>query len=299
VNRPYATLAALALTVSLAWQAPASATPQILVPAYFYPSVDPAQSPWNEMTAAAAAGASITAIMNPDNGPGVAVNSDYVTAVAAFRAAGGRVLGYVYTCYGGQACFSGLPPSRTTAQVLEQAARYRQWYSVDGIFLDEMSNRLSDLAYYETVAQGLRAAQPGLQIFGNPGTASPEAYLAVADTLVSFERGTGSYDGAVVEAWMSSADPSRQAHLHYNVDSADTMRTLLQEAQARRAGYVYITDDRYVPSDPAALNPWDQLPAYWGAELRAVAALAVPAPTPAALLALGLGALVWMRRSPR
>jgi hypothetical protein len=262
----------------------------LLVPAYFYPSSNPALSYWDEMTAAAAAGARITAIINPDNGPGAAQNSDYVAAVNSFRAAGGRVLGYVYTCYGNSTCTPGLPATRSTADVLVDAQRYNSWYNVDGIFLDEMSNLNAALPFYQTVANGLRAAQPGDNIVGNPGTSTPAAYLNVADTLVTFEQGTGSYATATSEPWMSTVAPERQAHLHYNVSSATQMRTLVQQAAQRNAGYVYITND-------VAPNPWDQLPSYWLDEVAAVGAVsAVPEASPTALLALGLLSMMWMRR---
>ena len=268
----------------------------LLVPAYFYPSSDPSQSYWDEMTAAAS-GASVTAIMNPANGPGSAFNSDYATAVNSFRAAGGKVLGYVYTCYGGTQCFNGLPPTQTTAQVLSAAQRYADWYGVDGIFLDEMSNRLSDLPYYQTVAQGLRAAHADWRVVGNPGTSTPAAYLNVADTLVTLETGTGSYANATSEPWMLTADPARQANLFYNLATADAMRALLAEAVARNVGYVYITDDRYIVGDPIANNPWDQLPSYWTAEVAAVLAVrAVPEPATALLLLIGGMSLPLIRR---
>jgi Spherulation-specific family 4 len=180
----------------------------VLVPAYFYPSADPALSQWDEMTAAAAAGGRITAIINVNNGPGASINGDYVNAVNSFRAAGGKVLGYVYTCYGINTCITGLPATRSTADVLADAQRYASWYNVDGIFLDEMSNTAAALPFYQTVADGLRAARPSGSIVGNPGTSTPAAYLNVADTLVTFENGTGSYAGAATEPWMSTAAPA-------------------------------------------------------------------------------------------
>jgi Spherulation-specific family 4/PEP-CTERM motif len=269
----------------------------LLVPAYFYPSSDPTQSYWDELTAAAASGADITAIMNPANGPGSAFNADYATAVNSFRAAGGKVLGYVYTCYGGTQCFTGLPPTQTTTQVLAAAQRYADWYGVDGIFLDEMSNRLADLPYYQTVAQGLRAAHAGWRIVGNPGTSTPAAYLAVADTLVTLENGTGSYATASTEPWMLTAGPARQANLFYNVATADAMRALLGEAVSRNVGYVYITDDRYIAGDPIANNPWNQLPSYWNAEVAAALSMrAVPEPATGLLLLAGVAMLWNVRR---
>lgn len=278
--------------LTLAINSAASAT-SLLVPAYFYPSFDPAQNYWNDLSAAAAAGASVTAIMNPGNGPGTALNSDYAGAISGFRAAGGKVLGYVYTCYGGTACVSGLPPTRTTADVLADARRYADWYSVDGIFLDEMSNQLAALPFYQTVAQGLRSARPGGLIVGNPGTSTPVDYLGVADTLVTLENGSGSYAGAPSEPWMLTAGAQQQASLFYNVATADAMRALVAQAQARNIGYVYITDDRYVPGDPAAPNPWDRLPSYWAAEIKA--ASSVPEPSMPAML-LGGTLLLGLRR---
>ena len=121
-------LATLAAAALLALQAGAHAT-GILVPAYFYPSFDPAQSQWDEMTAAAASGVPVTAIMNVANGPGTAVNSDYVAAVNAFKAAGGTVVGYVYTCDGRDLCASGFYTTRMGVKDLGYAGNVplAQW----------------------------------------------------------------------------------------------------------------------------------------------------------------------------
>src|SRR5437899_3057166 len=58
----------------------------ILVPAYFYPS--PSGSPWGQLTTAAAT-VRITAIMNPNSGPGATFDANYAAAVNDLRAAGG------------------------------------------------------------------------------------------------------------------------------------------------------------------------------------------------------------------
>ena len=285
---------AAVLAAGSLWAAgPAQAQPiELLVPAYFYPSFDPAQSQWDEMGAALARGVKVTAIMNPNSGPGIAFNSDYLAAVNTFRAAGGRVLGYVYTCYGNNNCVNapGIPPTRSVDEVLADAQAYRQWYPVDGIFLDEVSGSDATRAFYAEATQRLRALDAGWQLVGNPGAAIPEATAALLDTVVTFEQGGGSYDNASSEAWMDGAVLKRQAHLHHSVAGAAAMQSLVAQAAARRAGFVYVTDDLLD-------NPFDRLPTYWDAEVLAVATLnAVPEPATAASLLGGLALLAAIRR---
>ena len=240
----------------------------ILLPAYFYPSSDPNQSFWDEMTAAAGP-VGITAIMNPGNGPGLSVNSDYTTAVDAFRAAGGKVLGYAHTSYG----------ARPQAEVLSEVASYASFYNIDGIFLDEMSNQSVDLAYYHSLYSSIKLTNPGYRIFGNPGTNTLESYLTAADVLVTFENQTG-YDAYTPDTWTNNYSADHFAHLLYNVSGEAAMLENVALAADRNVGYLYITND-ILP------NPWDTLPHYWNAEVSAVAA--VPEPSSGLLLLAGLG----------
>lgn len=303
--------AALAAVSLLAATGPAHAL-ELLVPAYFYPKTwAPAENLWAQMQSALAQGVQVTAILNPGNGPGAAPDPNYLAAVSAFRAAGGHVLGYVYTCYGVSQCVTA-GEQRSTADVLADVDRYNSWYGgaqgVDGVFLDEMGSD-NALGFYSTVTQALRTAHPGWKLVGNPGSPVPAASAALVDTVMTFEQGQGDYSHAAPsEPWMLSAEPSRQAHIHYNVASVDQMRALLGQAVQRRAGYIYITDDRYVPNtpDPTDDNPFDVLPSYWADEVRAVAALnaaaAVPEPGTWALWLgglAGLGAAARRARRPR
>ncbi len=274
--------------LALALASTNSSATQLLVPAYFYPSFDPTQNPWVSMQAALTQ-VDITAIMNPDNGPGTIANSDYLTAVGSFQGAGGRVLGYVYTCYGNNNCVAGLPSQRSVADVMADVDRYASFYpTINGIFLDEMSNRADALSFYQQVSSAIRAAHPGWQIIGNAGAATPASYLGVADSIVTFEQGSASYATATTEPWMQSSEPLRQAHLHYNVSDAATMHNLLDQAISRNAGYVYFTDD-------TLNNPFDRLPNYWQEEVSAIAS-SVPEPSTATLLAAGLLLLTYVAR---
>ena len=240
----------------------------ILLPAYFYPSSDPNQSFWDEMTAAAGQ-VGITAIMNPDNGPGSSVNSDYTTAVDVFRAAGGKVVGYAHTSYG----------ARSQADVLSEVASYASFYNIDGIFLDEMSNTSVDFAYYQSLYSSIKSTNPGYRIFGNPGTNTLESYLTAADVLVTFENQTG-YDTFTPDTWTNNYTADHFAHLLYNVNDKATMLAHVALAADRNVGYLYITND-------ILTNPWDTLPQYWNAEVSAVSV--IPEPSSGLLVLAGLG----------
>lgn len=258
------TFTSLAFCLSLS----ASAT-EILVPAYFYPSSDPNLSFWDEMTAAASQGVGITAIMNPNSGPSNAVNSDYTTAVNDFRAAGGKVIGYVSTQYG----------ARDANAVLADVNAYHNFYAIDGIFLDEMHNISATLAYYQTLRTSISGINAGYKVFGNVGSNTLEGYTSAADVLITFENQTG-YASNIPDAWTANYSANHFANLVYNIDIATEMQTIVGLTQNRNVGYIYVTND-------SAANPWDTLPSYWSAEVAAVSA--VPEPSNTALLLAGLG----------
>ena len=244
---------------------------EILVPAYFYPSSDPNLSFWDEMTAAASQGVAITAIMNPDSGPSNAINSDYTAAVDTFRAAGGKVIGYVSTQYG----------ARDAGAVLADVSAYKNFYQIDGIFLDEMHNIPETFSYYQTLRNDISTINTNYKVFGNAGTNTLETYINTADVLITFENQTG-YSSYISDAWTTNYSANHFAHLLYNVSSTAEMQSAINLAASRNVGYVYVTNDN-------GANPWDTLPSYWTAEVAAVSA--VPEPNSTALLLVGLGLL--------
>jgi hypothetical protein len=238
-----------------------------LVPAYFYPSSwEP--SPWDDLTAAAPV-IPIVAIMNPDSGPGPASNSDYVTAVSKLQAAGGQVIGYIYTSYG----------ARDSADILAAVQSYINWYNVDGIFLDEMGNQDGTLDYV-ALYDAIKALCPNLLVVGNPGIpfAQVEGYLAAADTLNIFEGPlTTSTTGAAnfaqypdqgpyagLPLWFENVNSSQIANIVYGVSTEAQARWALLKARRYHASYVYITDEN-LP------NPYAGLPSYWNDEVQAIA----------------------------
>lgn len=248
-------LVLLLLLVPVAPRA-ARAELEILVPAYFYPVPG---SPWEQLTADAGT-VPITAILNPASGPGVAADPVYVATVTAFRAAGGRILGYVPTTYA----------TRSAAAVLADVDSYDAFYAIDGIFLDEVTSddTPAHLDYYEALYAGIRARGAGWRVIGNPGTNAAHTLLTrpCFDALVLFENGTG-YDTYVTDSWVYGEPRARIAHLLYDVPDTPALLTRVDQALSRGVGLLFITDDTLVP------NPWDTLPAYWGAEVARLAAL--------------------------
>jgi hypothetical protein len=222
-----------------------------LVPAYFYPS-GAGNGFWDELNAAAAR-VPLVAIMNPNSGPGSSVDSNYRRVTAALRSAGGRVIGYIHTSY----------TARPLDAVKSEVDRYLSFYTIDGFFVDEMDNRnlAASYAYYADLYQFIKSKNAGYIVVGNPGTTTQEEYLArpCADTLVTFEHHTG-YDTYVPDRWVTNYPATAFGHLAYAVSSSATMTNYIQLAQARNAGFIFVTDD-VLP------NPWDTLPPYWDKEV--------------------------------
>ncbi len=275
-------LAALALTAA----APFASAVEIVVPAYFYPSWMPELNEWHQLTWAAQQGANVTAIMNPSNGPGLSSNSDYVASINEFRAAGGKVIGYVYTCYGVNHCTPEVPPTRSTSEVLADAEKYASWYHVDGVFLDEMATQPGALPFYQTVSAGLKSSHPGWEIVGNPGVTPTAGYNGLANTLMSFE---GSYSDFVGGSFLSGlTNAASTGAIVHSVATVAQMQQVMGLARQYGLGAIYVTDGTM-----ASGNPYLHLPSYWQAEGLAAA---VPEPESAAMLAAGLVLLGIARR---
>ena len=224
----------------------------ILVPAYFSPTSGGYWSALNQ----AADRVPLIAIMNPNNGPSTSVNSNYTSAVNALRNAGGRVIGYVYSSYA----------ARPVVDVEADIDRYHAFYTIDGFFVDEMTNDsdATHLAYYEELYQYIKAKQASYFVVGNPGINAPADYLTrpTVDALVTFENNTG-YAQYTPDPWTQTQPATAFSHLCYDVPTADTMTNYTQLAGTRNVGYIYVTDDR-------GSNPWDTLPSYWLGEVGLV-----------------------------
>ena len=159
------------------------------------------------------------------------------------------MIGYVHTRYS----------ARPFDEVEREINAYKNWYSVDGMFVDEVSTDLAHIAYYRQVASYVRA-RPGGFVVLNSGTFPHEEYAQLADVLCVFD---GSHSDHVIRQlpeWVFGYPAAKFWHIVYDAATTEAMKQSVAASKHRNAGYVYVTDGR-LP------NPFGQLPSYWLDEL--------------------------------
>jgi hypothetical protein len=230
----------------------------LLVPAYFYPSPG---GDWDRMAAAAAEGTPITAILNPDSGPGGSADPVYAAAINKLRADGGKVVGYVHT----QNANGSL---RSLKAVESEVLDYKKFYQLNGIFVDEMKTVSSAVSYYHNLYVFIKSQSPGYEVIGNPGTNTQQAYLTApaADVLVDFEDNQSSYNSQSPSSWAATFASSRFGNIVGKATTPGLMNADLAQARRQNAGYVYVTDQD-IDNDNTA---YTRLPTYWSQEVAAV-----------------------------
>jgi hypothetical protein len=231
---------------------------KVLVPAYFYP-IGGSSDYWGKMTAAAAKhpAGTIYAIANVYNGPDSGQDADivpYQQAIAAFRAAGGRVLGYVSTVYG----------TRAGKAVTDDIDLWYSRYGVDGIFLDEQASTADKLPHYRELHDHIKGKGGEALIVANPGTTTLEGYMSINDVTCVFETdGPSGFPTWAPPAWTANYPAGKFYVLPYN-SSAANMTGFVARAAANNVGWIYVTDD-------TLNNPWDTLPSYFETLVSAAA----------------------------
>src|SRR5213594_5040211 len=117
----------------------ATSSSGVVIPLYTYPT----DGSWSASLQAKKAhpNVPIIAVINPSDGPGGSSDSKYVQGVKNFQAAGIIVIGYVATGYA----------SQLISSLESQISSYQNWYSVNGIFFDEMTSVPGNENYYSTL----------------------------------------------------------------------------------------------------------------------------------------------------
>jgi hypothetical protein len=189
----------------------------------------------------------VIAIINPDNGAGSRKDNFIAGKVAALKAAGAKVGGYIATGYA----------SVPLGDIKVHADNYTKWYGVAGYFLDEMSDSTSKLNYYKTIRN--YAVSKGQAIVGNPGTAAPAGYAGVTDVIITYEdpysRGFANYRQP---SWTASLPVTRMGAIVYSA-GGNLLTSIIDRAISQRYGWIYVTDK----NEP---DPFGSLPSYFANE---------------------------------
>src|SRR5438034_1004332 len=220
----------------------------VVIPLYTYPT----DGSWAATLQAKKAhpNVPIIAIINPSDGPGGASDSNYVQGVKNFQAAGIIVIGYVATGYA----------SHGMSDLDAQISRYKNWYSVNGIFFDEMANNQGNENYYSTLNTYVKSLGMTYTM-GNPGTTTLKSYVGTLDSIIIYESaGTPSLSYPASATFYPSYSKSNFGFLAYSVPSLDTS---FETSTSTYVQWMYITND-------GLSNPWDTLPSYFMNEVAAL-----------------------------
>lgn len=247
----------------------------IIVPAYYEEPADPL---WANFAAAARAGVKLLVVLNINSGPEVVFIQQWLDRTRLIQAAGGKVVGYVRTRHGTAWQPHGPEPAdplaagpypaarRDRALVAAEIDRYRDWYGVDGVYLDEYEPTFDGefgafRDYYLFLAAHARAAIPGALVVGNPGwDGLPQSAHQIVDLVETWESGANAYLTRSFPAWQVAADPPGFAHVVVGVDGPARVAEVAAKARASGAGWLYCTKGGN-PDDGGAggaYKLWDQ-----------------------------------------
>jgi hypothetical protein len=209
-----------------------------LVPAYF--STDAA---WSELAASTQA---MVVIANVSNGPGSALDAKYLTWINAVRGAGHRVKGYVYTSYA----------KRSSAAVLLDMERWRQFYALDDFFVDEVTATSVSLPYYSALLGSASGVHPADRFMLNPGAVPVSGYFSLLPgiEILVFESAWSSYSSASLPT-MLDAVASQCWIMALAATQADMQQAAAVARNRRFAGF-FATDLPFTTG----------LPSYWAAQ---------------------------------
>jgi hypothetical protein len=250
---------------------------KLLVPAYANPCCANGPALWTAVNAFAAAYPSqLGVIFNPASGPGTSpVDPNYVDntghgPLVDLLATGASVYGYVATTNATK------PIANAKAEIaLYYDNSYWRGQSIhlSGIFFDEMSNDLANVAYYQALRDAVRQQDAAAYIIGNPGlsgTINPSNqttytagdYGTVFNAIVVFEDYESLFaDGYTAPTWQNDNGAAQLAMIVHTTPDVVGMQETMSRAFTRSATWLYITD----AIEP---NPYDVLPQFWVSETQ-------------------------------
>jgi len=182
-------------------------------------------------------------------GPGTRPDPLYGDALARVCETGVPLLGRLDAAHG----------ARGYGELLADAVRYRDWYPVDGFYLDRAPALGPDLAACARTVAALRALlRVDALVVLAPGTHPDPGYVEFADQLVTFCGPWTQYRWSETPPWTADHPPGRFAHLVHGLPGPH-LETALRIARWHGAGTVCVTDR----TDRGGADPWAGLPSYW------------------------------------
>ena len=218
---------------------------RLAIPAYFPPDIN---GLWKRIEEGAPKVGLV--VINPSNGEATEINLPLEAQVEAIRANGIEAIGYVFTKTKSNAL-------RPAALVKADIDRYRSFYTLDGYFIDNVSDTCTDAPYYQDLANHIRAADPYARVIFNPGKNVPQCFEPLADVLVVHEDPHALVPGANYlnwrpDPWIWQFPKQRFWHLIHTTQE-NSFQSVIDLSRSRHAGWVYVTPD-------ADTNLWDSLP---------------------------------------
>lgn len=192
----------------------------------------------------------IVAAINPSNGPGSYRDGNIANWVAKLRSAGVIVIGYTPDDYG----------TRPMWSLKADADKYRNWYGLDGLFIDEVSNKKGYESHYREITTYIKSIGMKMTL-GNPGTDVPSSYIGTMD-VINITEGAGYFPiswlqyciGCSGSGWHDDYDKRNFSYIRHATSWLDT--TFVNNS-ANWVGLMYLTSD-------GGSNPWDTISPYFG-----------------------------------
>ncbi len=206
----------------------------LLVPLYSYPGND-----WDTLVKEKTSHPSIpiVAIINPDSGPGTK-DTNYVYGVQKLQSAGIRVIGYIYTANVGY--------NNITGDIDE----YKNWYNVNGIFFDQMSNVKGNETFYAHLSNYSRSVGLNFTV-GNPGIDTLPSYVGTVNNMVLYDN-PDLPNVSAFEGWHKNFTKSNFSLVSYDVNNVNKSYI---EDMSKLVQYMYV-------SNATLPNPFNSLPGY-------------------------------------
>ena len=207
----------------------------IIVPLYSYPG-----EVWDNLIKEKKSHPSvpIVAIINPDSGPGVR-DTNYVTGIKKLQSAGIIVLGYVYT------------HKVDAGTIKNYVDDYKNWYNVNGIFFDQMSNVHGNETFYAHLSSYAKSIGLNYTV-GNPGTDTLPSYIGTVDNMVLYDNPGLPQVSSLFGGWHANFTRNNFSVISYGI--TDINKTNVENI-AKHVQYMYVTNST-LP------NPFTNLPKY-------------------------------------